>query len=164
MHTLCKTTLFFGILVVFCSNIMSIDVTPSSSYAPFRSHVLYWFLHMISIRTGNSRKQFIPTRLNPIPHQLLWEGIYVRKRKICSWMIKVGNDSFLQTKFGQKASETNSQRRFFPKYFKSKRKIHEKGRKRFFPTVSIRSESVWNDFSEKVFVKIKNDTYIDSLL
>jgi len=27
--------------------------------------------------------------------------------------------------------------------------------KRFFPTVSIRSESVRNDFSEKVFVKIK---------
>ncbi len=36
-----------------------------------------------------------------------------------------------------------------------KRKIHHKGRKRFFPTVSIRSESNRNDFSEKVFVQIK---------
>jgi len=70
-------------------------------------------------------------------------------------MIKVGNDSFLQTQFGPKASETFSQRRFLPKLFLCKRKIHHKGRKRFFPTVSIRSESVRNDFSEKVFVKIK---------
>jgi hypothetical protein len=86
---------------------------------------------------------------------LLWEGIYICQRKICSWMIKVGNDSFLQTQFGPKASETISQRRFLAKLFICKRKIHHKGRKRFFPTVSIRSESVWNDFSEKVFVKIK---------
>jgi hypothetical protein len=84
-----------------------------------------------------------------------WEGIYICKREICSWMIKVGNDSFLQTKFGRKASETISQRRFLPKLIISKRKIHEKGRKRFFPTVSIRSESVWNEFLEKVFLKIK---------
>ncbi len=70
-------------------------------------------------------------------------------------MIKVGNDSFLQTKFGPKASETVSQRRFLPKLFICKRKIHEKGRKQFFPTVSIRSKSVCNDFSEKVFVKTK---------
>jgi hypothetical protein len=41
-------------------------------------------------------------------------------------MIKVGNDSFLQTKFSPKASETISQRRFLPKLFISKRKIHEK--------------------------------------
>jgi hypothetical protein len=86
---------------------------------------------------------------------LLWEVIYKCKRKICSWMIKVGNDSFLQTQFGPKASETISQRRFLPKLFICKRKIHDKGRKRFFPTVSIWSESIWNDFSEKVFVKIK---------
>jgi hypothetical protein len=79
-------------------------------------------------------------------------------------MIKVGNDSFLQTKFGPKASETISQRRFLPKQIIRKRKIHEKGRKRFFPTVSIRSKSVWNDFSEKGFVKNKNDTYLDSFL
>jgi hypothetical protein len=79
-------------------------------------------------------------------------------------MIKVGNDSFLQTKFGRKASETISQRRFLPKKIISKRKIHEKGRNRFFPTVSIRSESIRNDFSEKVFVKNKNDTYLDSFL
>ncbi len=39
--------------------------------------------------------------------------------------------------------------------FICKRKIHHKGRKWFFPTVSIRSESVQNYFSEKVFVKIK---------
>jgi hypothetical protein len=32
-------------------------------------------------------------------------------------MIKVGNDSFLQTQFGPKASETISQRRFLPKLF-----------------------------------------------
>jgi hypothetical protein len=70
-------------------------------------------------------------------------------------MIKVGNDSFLQTQFAPKASETISQRRFLAKLFICKRKIHHKGRKRFFPTVSIRSESVWNDFSEKVFVNIK---------
>jgi len=70
-------------------------------------------------------------------------------------MIKVGNDSFLQTQFGPKASETISQRRFLPKFFIYKRKIHQKGRKRFFPTVSIWSESVRNDFSEKVFVKKK---------
>ncbi len=31
-------------------------------------------------------------------------------------MIKVGNDSFLQTQFGPKASETISQRRFLPNY------------------------------------------------
>ena len=86
---------------------------------------------------------------------LLWEGIYLCKRKICSWMIKVGNNSFLQTQFGPKASETISQRRFLLKLFIYKRKIHHKGRKRFFPTVSIRSESIRNDFSEKVFVKIK---------
>ena len=86
---------------------------------------------------------------------LLWEGIYICKRKICSGMIKVGNDSFLQTQFGPKASETISQRRFLPKVFICKRKIHHKGRKRFFPTVSIRSESVRNDFSEKFFVKKK---------
>ena len=42
-----------------------------------------------------------------------------------------------------------------PKLFICKRKIHHKGRKRFFPTVSIRSESNRNDFSEKVFVQIK---------
>ena len=54
-----------------------------------------------------------------------------------------------------KASETISWRRFLPKLLLCKRKIHDKGRKQFFPTVSIRSESVWNDFSEKVFVKIK---------
>ena len=47
---------------------------------------------------------------------LLWEGIYICKRKICSWMIKVGNDSFLQTQFGPKASETISQRRFCQNY------------------------------------------------
>ena len=70
-------------------------------------------------------------------------------------MIKVGNDSFLQTQFGPKASETISQRRFLAKLFICKRKIHHKGRKRFFPTVSIRSESNRNDFSEKVFVQIK---------
>ena len=70
-------------------------------------------------------------------------------------MIKVGNDSFLQTQFGPKESETISQRRFLPKKIICKRKIHHIGRKRFFPTVSIRSESVWNDFSEKVFVNIK---------
>jgi len=70
-------------------------------------------------------------------------------------MIKVENDSFLQTQFGPKASETISQRRCLPKLFICKRNIHHKGRKRFFPTVSIRSESVRNDFSEKVFVKIK---------
>ncbi len=86
---------------------------------------------------------------------LLWEGIYICKRKICSLMIKVGNDSFLQTQFGRKASETISQRRFLPKLFTCKRKIHHKGRKWFFPTVSIRSESIRKDFSEKVFVKIK---------
>jgi hypothetical protein len=79
-------------------------------------------------------------------------------------MIKVGNDSFLQTKFGRKASETISQRRFLPKKIISKRKIHEKGRNRFFPTVSIRSESIIKDFSEKVFVKNKNDTYLDFFL
>ena len=59
------------------------------------------------------------------------------------------------TQFGPKASETISQRRFLPKLFICKRKIHHKGRKRFFPTVSIRSESNRNDFSEKVFVQIK---------
>jgi hypothetical protein len=151
--------------VVFCSYLEYNAVTPSSSYAPFRSLVLYWFLHMIFIRTGNSKKQFIPSRLNSIPNQLLWEGIYICKRKICSWMTKVGNNSFLlQTKFGRKASGTISQRRFLPKKIIGKRKIHEKGRNRFFPTVSIRSESVWNDFSEKVFVKNKNDTYLDSSL
>jgi hypothetical protein len=32
-------------------------------------------------------------------------------------MIKVGNDSFLQTQFGPKASEMISQRRFLPKLF-----------------------------------------------
>ena len=61
---------------------------------------------------------------------------------ICSGMIKVGNNSFLQTQFGPKASEAISQRRFLPKLFIRKRKIHEKGRKRFFLTVSIQSESV----------------------
>ena len=85
---------------------------------------------------------------------LLWEGIYICKRKICSWMIKVGNDSFLQTQFGPKASETISQRRFFPKLFICKRKIHHKGRKQFFPTDSIQSKSVWNNFSEKVLPKL----------
>jgi len=59
------------------------------------------------------------------------------------------------TRFGLKASETISQRRFLPKLFICKRKIHHKGRKQFFPTVSIRSESNRNDFSEKVFVQIK---------
>jgi len=59
------------------------------------------------------------------------------------------------TQFGPKVSEMISQRRFLPKLFICKRKIHHKGRKLFFPTVSIRSESVRNDFSEKVFVKIK---------
>ena len=54
-----------------------------------------------------------------------------------------------------KSVETISQRRFLPKLFICKRKIHHKGRKWFFLTVSIRSKSVWNDFSEKVFVKIK---------
>jgi hypothetical protein len=57
-------------------------------------------------------------------------------------MIKVGNNSFLQSKFGPKASETVSQRRFLPKKIISKRKIHKKGRKQFFPTVSIWFESV----------------------
>ncbi len=47
---------------------------------------------------------------------LLWEGIYICKRNICSWMIKVGNNSFLQTQFGLKASETISQRRFCQNY------------------------------------------------
>jgi len=70
-------------------------------------------------------------------------------------MIKVGNDSFLQTQFGPKVSEMISQRRFLSKLFICKRKIHHKGRKRFFPTVSIWSESMRNDFSENVFVKIK---------
>jgi len=59
------------------------------------------------------------------------------------------------TQFGPKAPETISQRRFLPKLFICKRKIHHKSRKRFFRTVSIRSESFRNDFSEKVFVKIK---------
>ena len=46
------------------------------------------------------------------------------KRKICSGMIKVGNDSFRQTQFGPKASETISQRRFLPKIiYICKRKI-----------------------------------------
>ena len=114
---------------------------------------------------------------------LLWEGIYICKRKICSWMIKVGNDSFLQTQFGPKASETISQRRFLAKLFICKRKIHHKvgndsflqsqfGPKasetisqrrfllkykwyisRFFPTVSIRSESVWNNFLRRYLLK-----------
>ncbi len=152
---MCKKTFISGILVVFCSYLEYNAGTPSSSYAPFRSLVLYWFLHIISIRTGNSKKQFIPTRLNSIPNHLDLTSLrrYICKRKICSWMIKLGNDSFLQTKFGPKVSEMISQRRFLPKLFICKRKIHEKGRKRFFATVSIRSESVWNDFSEKVFVK-----------
>jgi len=59
------------------------------------------------------------------------------------------------TQIGPKVSETISQRRFLPKLFICKRKIHHKGRKRFFPTVSIWSESVRNDFLEKIFVKIK---------
>ncbi len=46
---------------------------------------------------------------------LLWEGIYIYNIKILSEMIKVGNDCFLQTEFGPKASETNSQRRFLGK-------------------------------------------------
>jgi hypothetical protein len=75
-------------------------------------------------------------------------------------MIKVGNDSFLQTQFGPKASETISQRRFLPKLLIYVKERNDKGRKRFFPTDSIRSESVWNDFSEKVFVK-KNDPYLN---
>ncbi len=40
-----KTKLFCGILVVFCSYLEYNAVTPSSSYAPFRSLVLYQFLH-----------------------------------------------------------------------------------------------------------------------
>jgi hypothetical protein len=64
-------------------------------------------------------------------------------------MIKVGNDSFLQTQFGPKASETISQRRLLPKLFICI--------ERFAIKVGndIRSESVRNNFSEKVFVKIK---------
>ncbi len=45
VYTLCKTTLFCGILVVFCSYLEYNAVTPSSSYAPFHSLVLYRFLH-----------------------------------------------------------------------------------------------------------------------
>ncbi len=156
MYILCKTTLFCGILVVFCSYLEYNAVTPSSSYAQFCSLVLYWFLHMISIRTENSKKQFFPTRLNSIPNHFdltpLRRYLYMWKKDLF-WMIKVGKDSFLQTKFGPKASETISQRRFLPKLFICKIKIHDKGRKRFFPTVSIRSKSVINNFSEKVFAK-----------
>jgi hypothetical protein len=60
-YTLCKTTHLCCILMVFCSYLEYNAVTPSSSYAPFRSLVIYQFLHMISIRTGNSKKQFFPT-------------------------------------------------------------------------------------------------------
>jgi NADH:ubiquinone oxidoreductase subunit len=41
-------------------------------------------------------------------------------------MIKVGNDSFLQTKFGPKASETISQRRFLPKKSYAKERFTRK--------------------------------------
>ena len=155
---MCKTTFISGILVVFCSYFEYNAATPSSSYAPFRSlyyiNSYIWFPSEQEIVRNNS---FPPDSIlsQIILIWLLWEGIYICKRKICSWMIKVGNDSFLQTQFGPKASETISQRRFLPKLFICKRKIHHKGRKRFFPKVSIRSESVWNDFSEKVFVRIK---------
>ena len=98
------------------------------------------------VRNNSFPPDSIPSQIILI--WLLWEGIYICKRK-------VGNDSFLQTKFGLIASETISQRRFLPKLFICKIKIHDKGRKWFFPTVSIRSESVWSDFSEKIFVKIK---------
>jgi len=106
--------------MVCCSYLEYNAVTPSSSYAPFCSLVLYQFLQMISIRTGNSMKQFFPTRLNSIPNHL---DLTSSRRYLHMWK----KDLFLD----------------------------DKGRKRFFPTDSIRSESVWNDFSEKVFVKIK---------
>ena len=48
---------------------------------------------------------------------LLWKGIYICKIKILSEMIKVGNDSFRQTQFGPKASETISQRRWRGRHF-----------------------------------------------
>jgi len=90
---------------------------------------------------------------------LLWEGIYICKRKIYSWMIKEWNDSFQQTQFGPKASETISQRRFLPKIFICKRKIHDKGMKRFFPTVSIRSESIRNVFVKRKIIHISILSY-----
>jgi hypothetical protein len=50
-------------------------------------------------------------------------------------------DSFLQSQFGPKASEKISLRRYL---YMSKQDLflNDKGRKRFFPTDSIRSESV----------------------
>ena len=67
---------------------------------------------MISFRTGKSQKQLFPSdsiRVEIIWTWLLWEGIYICKRKILSEMIKVGNNSFHQTQFCPKASETISQ-------------------------------------------------------
>jgi hypothetical protein len=104
---LCKTTLFCGILVVFRSYLEYNAVTPSSSYAPFCSLVLYRFLHMISIQTGNSKKQFFPTRLNSILNHLALTSL----------------------------------RRYF-KYLKERFVLDDNGRKRFFPTDSIWSESI----------------------
>jgi hypothetical protein len=67
---------------------------------------------VISFRTGKSQKQLFPSdsiRVEIIWTWLLWEGIYICKRKILSEMIKVGNNSFHQTQFCPKASETISQ-------------------------------------------------------
>ncbi len=75
------------------------------------SHVWHWYLLF------GCKKQFFPSasiRSEFILTLLLWEDIYICKRKDYFWNdIKVGKDSFHHTQFGPKASQTISQTKFF---------------------------------------------------
>jgi hypothetical protein len=79
-------------------------------------------------------------------------------------MIKVGNNSFLQTQFGLKASETISQRRFCQNYSYVKERFRMKVGNDSFLQSQFSTKASETIFSEKVFVKNKNDTYLDSFL
>jgi len=78
-------------------------------------------------------------------------------------MIKVGNDSFLQTQFGPKVSETISQRRVLPKLFICKKRFTIKvGNDSFLQ--SHFGPKASETISQRRFLLNKNDTYLNSFL
>ncbi len=125
------------------------------------SHVWYWFLSF------GCKKQFFPSASiwsKFILTWLLWEGIYICKKKDYIWNdIILGNDSFRvrNNSFHQHQFDPNSSwLDFFEKvfiYVKERLFLKwYKGRKRLFLSHSIWSKSVLNNFSEKFFAKIKS--------
>ncbi len=134
------------------------QLDPNSSWVDFFEKVFIYVKKILFLKWYKGRKQFFPS------HSIWSESIsnnfqrrFLPELKVCeSYLLGVRNNSFHQPQFDPNSSWVD----FFEKVFKYvKERLFlkwYKGRKQFFPSHSIWSESVSNNFSEKVFAKIKS--------